>query len=344
MANKRQNNERLLLAGDIGATKISLALYSSVQGARRPEHSATFAVEDYATLADLLEEYLSNTNTPAQAACFGVAGPVIERKVQMTNHNWLVDAAELEASFGFAHVWLLNDLKATANAVPLLTPDELHTLAAGQPDPEGNIAVIAPGTGLGEGYLARDGAGYSVHAGEGGHSDFAPRTELQRELLEYLRQSLDQVSVEDVCSGIGMPNVYRFLRNSGRANEPDWLAEKLAEVEDPTPLIFEAALDQNPPEICKLAVQVFVSILGYESANLVLKIGATGGLYLGGGIPPKILDALRGDVFLDAFFGKRLYRRYMQRIPVHVILNADSGMLGAADFGLTRMLTTNSQE
>jgi glucokinase len=216
-----------------------------------------------------------------------------------------------------------------------LPDEELAVLNHGQPETDGNIAVIAPGTGLGQGYLTWDVARYGAQATEGGHSDFAPNGAIQRELLAYLAADRVQVCVEDVCSGVGMPNIYSFLRDSGHAEEPDWLAEQLADAEDPTPIIFESALavDQSA-EISKKALEIFVNILGSEAGNLALKIGATGGLYVGGGIPPRILSSLKEGAFLKAFLSKETYTDYMRRIPVKVILNPDSALLGAAEYGL----------
>jgi glucokinase len=253
----------------------------------------------------------------------------------MVNHEWLVDAAALAAEFGWRKIWLLNDLKAAAHAVPGLPVDELAVLNEGQPETGGNIAVIAPGTGLGQGYLTWDGARYVAHATEGGHSDFAPNGALQRELLAYLAADRVQVCVEDVCSGIGVPNIYNFLRDSSHAEEPEWLAEQLADAEDPTPIIFESALSvDHAAQISKKALELFVKILGSEAGNLALKIGATGGLYVGGGIPPRILSNLKEGAFLKAFLSKEKYADYMSRIPVKVILNPDSALLGAAQYAL----------
>ena len=329
------SNEHFLLAGDIGATKIGLAVISNKEGARQPRHEATYQVDQYPGPAALFHEYLSAVDEPVAAACFGVAGPVIEDRVQMVNHEWLVDASALAAEFGWRKVWLLNDLKAAAHAVPGLPDEELAVLNHGQPETDGNIAVIAPGTGLGQGYLTWDGARYMAQATEGGHSDFAPNGAIQRELLAYLAADRVQVCVEDVCSGVGMPNIYNFLRDCGHAEEPDWLAEQLADAEDPTPIIFESALavDQSA-EISKKALEIFVNILGSEAGNLALKIGATGGLYVGGGIPLRILSSLEDGAFLKAFLSKEKYTDYMRRIPVKVILNPDSALLGAAEYGL----------
>lgn len=327
-----------LLAGDIGATKIDVAVVSSQRGAREPRRAATYRVNDYPSLAALLEAYLAGVDEKPVAACFGVAGPVIDGRVQMVNHPWLVDAQALSRKFGFRKVWLLNDLRATAYAVPRLPDDELEIINTGEPKAEGNIAVIAPGTGLGMGYLTWQGGRIQAHATEGGHSDFAPRGSLQRELLAYLEEQRTQVSVEDVCSGLGIPNIYAFLKARGHAEEPDWLAQRLAAADDPTPVIVESAGgEEKTAEISKMVLDIFVSILASEAANLALKIGALGGVFIGGGIPPRILPRLKSKHFLEAYLSKTKYTEYMQRIPVKVILNPDTALLGAAEFGLERL-------
>jgi glucokinase len=333
----------MLLAGDVGGTKTRLAVFSKEQGPREPLAQETFPSKNYAGLEDIVQEFLENIERPdvvtgeVDRATFGVAGPVIESRVEVTNLPWLVDASELEKKLNLSPVRLLNDLAAIANGVPLLKPEELYTLQEGEPDSEGAIAVVAPGTGLGEGYLTWDiGDGrYRPHASEGGHTDFAPMTPRQIQLLRYLWARHEHVSYELVCSGIGIPNLYTYYRNGGYAEEPAWLAQELAQADDPTPVIVNAALDeQRTCELCSLTLDTFVSILGAEAGNLALKVMATGGVYLGGGIPPRILPALEHKRFLDAFHSKGRHSDLMMRIPVHVILHPDIALLGVARYGL----------
>ncbi len=199
----------------------------------------------------------------------------------------------------------------------------------------GNMAVIAPGTGLGEAFLTWGGSRYRAHASEGGHADFAPNTPLEIELLRYLQLRFKHVSNERVCSGLGLPNIYAYLKDSGHAPEPDWLAEQLAATTDPTPIIVTAALDdERPCELCTATLNAFVSILGAEAGNMVLRVLATGGAYLGGGIPPRILPALQQEGFMQAFLHKGRMVHLMARVPVHVILNPKAALLGAACHGL----------
>jgi len=230
---------------------------------------------------------------------------------------------------------LLNDLAAIAHAVPFLEPADLHTLNEGQPVPGGAIAVIAPGTGLGEAFLTWDGARYRPHASEGGHTDFAPNNPFEVELLRTLQDRFEHVGYERVCSGRGLPNIYAYLKDSGYAEEPAWLTEQLASTDDPTPVIVNAALDgERPCELCVATLNAFVSILGAEAGNLALKVLAGGGVYLGGGIPPRILPALEDEQFMKAFRHKGRMSDFLARVPMRVILNPKVALVGAACHGL----------
>jgi glucokinase len=245
-----------------------------------------------------------------------------------------LDESELEVAFWIRSVRLLNDLTAIACAVPFLSDAELHTLNAGDSTPQGALAVIAPGTGLGEAFLTWDGSRYRPQPSEGGHASFAPASLIQVELLHYLFGRFEHVSCERVCSGSGIPNIYAYLRDSSRATEPAWLAQQIAEAADPTPAIVRAALDEvRPSELCRLTLRTFVSILGAEAGNLALKVLATGGVYLGGGIPPRLVPLLEAPEFLEAFRGKGRMAELLDHIPVYVILNPKAALLGAACYG-----------
>ena len=327
----------MLLAGDIGGTKTHLAIISPEIGPRAPLAEATFPSGRYPSLEAVVREFLGQVNVGVARASFGVAGPVVGGRVAATNLPWVIDEAQLSHELKIPSVHLLNDLEAIACAVPQLreTPADLHTLNAGRPIPGGPIGVIAPGTGLGEAYLTHDGGRYRAHASEGGHVDFAPATREEIALLHYLFDHMDHVSYERICSGIGMPNIYDFLRDSGYALEPPWLAEELAAAADRTPVIVNAALNpEKRAKLCQATLELFVSILGSEAGNLALKLLATGGIYLGGGIPPRILSALSGPRFLDAFRNKGRMSALVANIPVHVILNPKVALLGAAYHGL----------
>ena len=326
----------LLLAGDIGATKTELAVFSSEAG-RTPLAMATFPSAAYSGLEALVGEFLAQVRLPVEHAVFGVAGPVLEGRVSATNLPWEMEEGHLKAALGLRSVRLINDLEAMAWAIPHLEAADLYTLNPGRPAPGGTIAVIAPGTGLGEAFLTWDGTRYRPYPSEGGHADFAPRSPLETDLWHYLHARLGHVSYERLCSGRGLPNIYAFLKESGRASEPAWLTTRLRAVEDPTPVLIEAALGVRRCEICVTALELFVSILGAEAGNLALKVLASGGVYLGGGIPPRILPALQQENFLEAFRSKGRMEELLARIPVHVILNPRTGLLGAACRGLEEM-------
>lgn len=327
----------MLLAGDIGGTKTNLAIFSSESGPRAPLVDATLPSGHYPSLEAVVSDFLAQVDIKPERASFGVAGPVIAGKATITNLPWVMSETQLQTALDLlpGGVHLLNDLAAIAYAVPWLESDDLHTLNEGQVAPGGAIAVIAPGTGLGEGFLTWDGSRYRANASEGGHTDFAPTNSLEVDLLRYLLDRFGHVSYERVCSGRGLPNIYAFLKDSGYAQEPAWLAEQLAAVDDPNPVIVEAALTgARRCELCVATLETFVSILGTEAGNMALNVLATGGVYLGGGIPPRILPALEDGRFLEEFRAKGRMSDLMNRIPVHVILNRKVALLGAACYGL----------
>jgi glucokinase len=326
----------MLLAGDIGGTKTNLAIFSSVDALRTPVREATFPSAQYASLELLVRDFLSQEDYQIQKACFGVAGPVIAGKAKITNLPWIMDEGTLQQELGIPSVHLLNDLVATASGVPLLQADDLHTLNAGQPVKHGTLAVIAPGTGLGEAFLTWDGTHYRTSPSEGGHVDFAPKNAFEIELLRYMLIRSEHVSYELVCSGMGLPHIYRYLRDVVLIDEPEQLAQQIADLEDPTPLIVTSALDSKVPSPrCVATLETFVSILGAEAGNLMLKVLATGGVYLGGGIPPRILSFLHSDHFSSAFRHKGRFSDLLSTVPLHVITNARLALLGAAYYGFT---------
>jgi glucokinase len=334
----------MLLAGDVGGTKVNLAVFSSEAGSLVPLKEAVFPSADYPDLETLVRQFLAqlesdkDPDSTIDAAAFGVAGPVVEGRASVTNLPWVLDEAQLEASLPLSSVHLLNDLVSVAYAVPILEAEDIHTLNPGDATAGGAIAVVAPGTGLGEAFLTCDSDGYQAHPSEGGHADFAPVDTMQIELLRYLMGRFGHVSYERVCSGLGLPNIYAFLKGTGYAEEPVWLAEKLAKVEDATPVIVTTALDDEQTcELCTMTLEIFLSALGAEAGNLALRVLATGGVYLGGGIPPRIVSALAQGPFMDAFRAKGRFTDLMDEIPVHIILNAKAGLLGAAHYGLERM-------
>jgi glucokinase len=324
----------LLLAGDIGGTKTDLAIYSAEGGPRRPLAQAEFHRASYPSLKAIVKEFLAKVDQPVDRACFDVAGPVIAGHAKITNLPWEIDETTSRQELGLRSVRLLNDLEAIARAVPILTPDDVHTLNPGEPTPGGTIAVIAPGTGLGEAFLTWDGSGYRAHASEGGHADFAPSDPTQIELLQYLRERYEHVSYERVCSGIGIPNIYEYLRDSGFGRESPEFAEVLGAGADRTRLILDAALRPTAPcPLCIAALDIFIAVLGAEAGNLALKVLATGGVYLAGGIPLHVLAALDKGGVLEAFQRKGRFAALLADVPVHVIV-CRAAIIGAASLGL----------
>jgi len=327
----------MLLAGDIGGTKTNLAVFSSESGWRKPYAEATYSSVNYPDLESLVHEFLAQHDFPINRASFGVAGPVVAGHASITNLSWMMDEHQLQQALQIPSVLLLNDLDAIAHSVPHLESQDLCILNQGQRVPGGAIAVIAPGTGLGEAFLTWDGSHYLAHTSEGGHADFAPVNAFQVELLRYLMARFPHVSFERLCSGKGIPNIYDYLKDSGYSEQPQWLAEQLAVAQDRSPVIVNNALDKdNACELCVATLNAFVSILGAEAGNLALKVLATGGVYIGGGIPPRILSYLQNNQFMQAFTHKGRLTPLLTQMPVHVILNPKVALLGAAIHGFEK--------
>jgi glucokinase len=323
----------MLLAGDIGGTKTALGVYSAEGGPRSPLVRDSFPSDDYPSLEAVVREFLSRHEVRVESACFDVAGPVVGGRAKVTNLPWSIEADDLGRALGLRAVYLMNDLEALAHAVPQLDPTDLSTINEGAAVRGGSIAVVAPGTGLGEAYLTWDGARYLAHPSEGGHADFAPATEVEDGLLRYLRGRFGHVSCERVCSGLGISNVYDYLHHTGHLPETPEVARKMQGAEDRTPIIVEAATN-GTSALCDAALDLFVRALGAEASNMALKVLSTGGLYLGGGIPPRILGVLKGGAFLEAFLDKGRLREVLEPMPVHVILMRDAALMGAASYGL----------
>lgn len=335
----------MLLAGDIGGTKTDLAIFSPGVGPRSPLVQAEFHSANYASLTAMVQEFLATVDLSVTQACFDVAGPVLAGQAKVTNLPWVIDAETLQQELKVHTVWLLNDLEATAWAVPTLQPDELHTLQRGEAVPGGTMAVIAPGTGLGEGFLIWDGARYHPYPSEGGHADFAPTNAEQIGLLRYLQRHFDHVSVERVCSGIGIPNIYDYLRESTKTPEVPDIAQQLAAAADRTPIIVAAALGSplvpaSPSPLCTATLNLFVAILAAEASNLALKVLATGGVYIAGGIPLHMLPALADGRFVQQFQRKGRFAELLSHIPVQVVTR-QVALLGAARYGLEEMKKCN---
>jgi glucokinase len=333
----------MLIAGDIGGTKTDLAIYSSESGPRTPLTQTNVHSADYPSLQALVAEFLAQAKLSVDVASFDVAGPVIDGHAKTTNLPWVLDERSLARDLNLKSVHLMNDLEAIARAVPVLQASDLITLNAGEAVPQGAIAVIAPGTGLGESFLTWNGSQYVAHSSEGGHSDFAPTDQRQIRLLQYLLQRFDHVGIERVCSGIGIPNIYEYFRDAEKMPERPDVAQSIASAHDRTKAIVDAAVDpNNPSERCQATVEMFVSILASEAGNLVLKVLATGGIYIAGGVALHVLSALQKPSFMDAFTRKGRFKDLMARIPVHVITTR-AALLGAATYGLDALKSVRNR-
>jgi glucokinase len=314
-----------ILAGDIGGTKTALAWVAngSITG------SQSYPSQRYASLAEIVREFVATAPaTRPRAACFGVAGPVVNGVARTTNVPWTIEAGGLAEVLGGVPVTLINDLEAVAYGVGVAGDDAFVTLNPGAPGAAGNRAVIAAGTGLGQAGLYWDGRTHHPFASEGGHSSFAPRDARDAALVQFLSAEHGHVSWERVLSGPGLFNVYRFVRHEGRHDEPPWLADRLA-AEHPSAVVTECALNGRSP-LCQEAVGLFASLYGAEAGNLALKTLATGGVYIGGGIAPRMLPALTDGTFLRGFASKGRMRPLLEATPVRIIVHPAIALLGAA--------------
>jgi glucokinase len=322
----------MILAGDIGATNSRLAFFSERGGRLEPVAEETYASRHYANLQAIVRKFVSAHGLPVDVACFGVAGPVRDGRSEAVNLAWAVDVRELEQALPRSAVSLLNDLEAHAYGIAMLAPEDFVTLNQGAADASGNAAVIAAGTGLGEAGLYWDGRQHRPFAGEGGHTNFAPTDPLQVELLNFLSRELGHVSWERVLSGPGLHNIYRFLRDTGRGEEPDWLTREMQQ-RDPAAVISQTAL-AGSSALCRQALDLFVALYGAEAGNVALKFMATAGVYMGGGIAPKIIHKLTDSAFMDAFVAKGRLKPLREAIPVRIIMNGKAALLGAARFAM----------
>jgi glucokinase len=324
-----KKREKIVLAGDIGGTKTNFGLF--VMGKKRPKALVieSFASREAPHLENLVDRFLKSHPSAVSGACFGIAGPVINGRCKTTNLPWVVSEALLQKRFRWRHVRLLNDLAATALAVPLLRPGERVSLNKGSVQKKGPLALLCPGTGLGMALLIYEDGEYVPLSSEGGHASFSPTTEQQTELWRYLAKKYGHVSVERVLSGPGLVNIYSWLRDSGRFKEPLWLKALMKEG-DPAKAISESAIGKKQA-LCVESLRLYVSMLGSVAGNLALTTMAVGGVYLGGGIPPKILPALKQGFFLKSFAAKGRFADFLAHIPSHVILNDKAALLGAAN-------------
>ena len=334
----------MILAGDVGGTKTYLAVFADESRLRAPLAEEKVVSFDYATAADMLAAFLQRHPLPIDSVALGVPGAAVDGRIKGTNIPWVVDGRELTAALGVRAAYVLNDLEAIAYGVPLLEAEDLCVLNAGTPQPHAPIAVVAPGTGLGEGYLTWDDGRYRAHGSEGGHTDFAPQNELQAGLLRYLWRKYEHVSYERACSGRAIPEIYAYLKESGQGDEPAWLAEQLAHAEDAAPVIINAALDASvDTPLCKATLDIFCQVLAAEAGNMACKLLPWSGVFIGGGIPPRILPALQTPRFLQTYTAKGRMSPVVARIPLYVILNTKVGVLGGAHYAFTQQQLAGEQ-
>ena len=321
----------MLLAGDIGGTRTRLALYDESSGTLRRTASTQYESRSASTLEEIVVRFLKESgNPPTRAACFGVAGAVVGGKVRATNLPWQVSEAGLAERLDIPRVRLLNDLEAAAHGVVAIRdPASLVSLQAGSPPEERRaLALVSAGTGLGVALMWWNGHEYQVAPSEGGHCDFAPQDDVEDALVAWLRTRFGHVSYERIVSGPGLVNLYRFLREYRAVAEPAWLTTRIG-FGDPAPVIAEAALDHTDP-VCDETLTRFVRVYGAAAGNYALTSLAVGGVFLGGGIAPKILSRLTDGQFLDAFAAKGRFAEAMRKMPIHVVMAPDVALLGAA--------------
>ena len=318
----------MILVGDIGATNARLAYFQSQNGSLRLVSERIFPSREHGELGEIVTKFLDESNARPKAACFGIAGPVRNGRVETSNLPWVIEQSRLAKQIHLPATLLINDLEASAWGIGALAPGDFVALNHESTLAVGNQAVIAPGTGLGEAGLFWDGGHHHVFACEGGHTDFAPQDDLQIALLRCLKTRFGHVSYERILSGPGLVNVYEFLRESGCGPESSELPVQVQK-EDAAAAISKAALSGTDP-LAEKALDLWISVYGAEAANLALKAMATGGLFLAGGISPKILPKLKGPGFMQAFLNKGRMRPLVESIPVQVITNDKTGLLGAA--------------
>ena len=333
----------MILAGDVGGTKVHLALYDFEGGRLKALRDRKYPALDFACLDDIVNDFLAADvdgvvpdRSQVKAACFGCPGPVRDGKLKLTNLPWVLDVRELASSLSIEHIFLINDLEANGYGIPELAPEKIFTLHEGDPTAVGHRGLIAAGTGLGQALLIWDGKKNHVPIpSEGGHCDFAARNETEIALLQHLRRTLHgRVSFERVVSGLGIKNVYGFCKEVLKLEEPKWLADRLAH-EDPNAVIGECA-ENGTSDICFQTLRIFASAYGAEAGNVALKVLALGGIYLGGGIAPKILKTLKAGSFIEAFIDKGRMSSILEAIPVRVILDDTCALLGAAAYAEAR--------
>jgi len=323
------------LVADIGGTKSELAVYAQKDDIRSCFLKERFVTGEYESLEILIAHFLQEHALKIEAAVLAIAGPVIHNRITLYSSNlpWEVDEASLREKLQIPEIELINDLRAVAGAIPHLRKEDLHTINKGVERVHETMAVIAPGTGLGEAFLIWDGTRYKPCISEGAHVNFGPRTDLEIGLLKHMKKHQAHVTYESVCSGLGIPSIYEYILTNSLTDEDSAISNELGAAEDLTRAIIDMAVQEDKSGgIAKEVLQLFASVLGAEAGNLVLKTMAAGGVFLAGGIPPRIIPYLDSRVFLDSFFDKGVMEEMMPDVPIHIITNSDTAIMGAADY------------
>ena len=326
----------MILAGDIGGTNARLAAFETEGSRLQCVVEKVYPSKEHNGLPEIVADFVKTEGIPAQSACFGVAGPVRSGRSKISNLPWVIDSRELATQLRLRTVGLINDLEALAYGLEMLESKDFVTISEGARDADGNMAVVSAGSGLGEAGLYWDGFRHHPFACEGGHTEFAPKNDVEIELLQYLMKKYgnQHVSYERILSGPGVQNVYEFLRDTGKEAEPAWLKQQLAEARDVPALISELALSNKAP-ICDRTLSIFVSVFGSEAGNCALKFMGTGGVFVAG-IAGRIVPKLKGRTFMDSFLDKGRMKSLLETVPVKIVLNDDSGLIGAARFALVQ--------
>ncbi len=323
----------MILAGDIGGTRTRLAAFDTEGSKLQRVTEKTYASQEHGGLAEIIADFVKTEGIPVHSACFGVAGPVRGGRSKISNLPWTIDSRELAGQLRLGSVGLINDLEAYAYGIDALESKDLVTLSAGSENADGNRAVISARTGLGVAGLYWDGFRHHPFACEGGHTDFAPRSELEIELFGYVLKKYGHVSTERILSGPGIKNIYDFLRDSKKAEEPAWLKEQMGKTHDAPALISQMALENKAP-ICEQTFSVFISVYGAKTGDCALNFMATGGIFICGIIAARNLPKMKDPIFMESFLSKGRMRGLLADMPVKVVLNDDCGIMGAARYTL----------
>jgi glucokinase len=325
----------MILAGEIGATRTRLAAFQTEGNRLQSVVERIYISQEHDGLSGILASFIKSEGIPVHSACLGVAGPVRAGRSKISNLPWVIDARDVAQQLKLNSVGLLNDMEAYAYGIDGLESKDFITLSEGSDEAEGNRAVISAKTGLGMAGLYWDGFRHHPFACEGGHADFAPRNDLQMELLAYLQKKYGRISCERILSGPGIKNIYDFLRDAHRADEPEWLRSEMSAAPDPPALISRTALE-GKAAICDQALSIFVSVFGAETGNCALHYMSTGGIFIGGSIAAKIVPKMKDPLFMESFLDKGRMEIILQDMPVKIVVNDDCGMIGAARYTLVQ--------